>query len=122
MDVNLLRQKLKFIQDMGMQTSLDDFGTGYSSINLLFDLPVNQIKIDRSFIQDIDKEEPKKVMLKAIVDCARILGAHVCVEGLETREMVDYVCDNFDITSMQGYYYSKPIMLEDFLDNMHKWM
>ena len=122
LDVNLLRQKLKFIQDMGMQTSLDDFGTGYSSINLLFDLPVNQIKIDRSFIQDIDKEEPKKVMLKAIVDCARILGAHVCVEGLETREMVDYVCDNFDITSMQGYYYSKPIMLEDFLDNMHMWM
>ncbi len=122
LDKKLLCRKLEYIQKLGMQTSLDDFGTGYSAINLLFDVPTNQIKIDRSFILNIQNEEPKKIMLKAIVDCARVLGAHVCVEGIETKELADYMKENFNITSLQGYYYSRPIPLSDFKENMHKWM
>ncbi len=122
LDKKLLRRRLEYIQSLGMQTSLDDFGTGYSAINLLFDVPTNQIKIDRSFIMNIQNEEPKRIMLKAIVDCARVLGAHVCVEGIETGELADYVKENFNITSLQGFYYSRPIQLEEFKKNMHKWM
>ncbi len=122
LDKKLLRRRLEYIQNLGMQTSLDDFGTGYSAINLLFDVPTNQIKIDRSFIMNIQNEEPKRIMLKAIVDCARVLGAHVCVEGIETEELANYVKDNFNITSLQGFYYSRPIRLDEFKKNMHKWM
>ncbi len=122
LDKKLLRRRLEYIQSLGMQTSLDDFGTGYSAINLLFDVPTNQIKIDRSFIMNIQNEEPKRIMLKAIVDCARVLGAHVCVEGIETEELANYVKENFNITSLQGFYYSRPIQLKEFKKNMHKWM
>jgi len=122
LDKKLLRRRLEYIQSLGMQTSLDDFGTGYSAINLLFDVPTNQIKIDRSFIMNIQNEEPKRIMLKAIVDCARVLGAHVCVEGIETEELANYVKENFNITSLQGFYYSRPIQLEEFKKSMHKWM
>ncbi|MCR4922902.1 MAG: EAL domain-containing protein [Lachnospiraceae bacterium] len=122
LDEKLLIRRMNFIQKLGIQTSLDDFGTGYSAINLLFDLPTDQIKIDRAFINNIENEEPKRIMLKAIIDCARIIGAHVCVEGIETAEMADYICDNFNITSLQGYYYSKPIALDKFMENMNKWM
>ncbi len=122
LDEKLLIKKMKYIQSLGIQTSLDDFGTGYSAINLLFDLPTNQIKIDRFFISNIQNEESKCIMLKAIIDCARKNGAHVCVEGIETKEMADYMCSNFNITSLQGYYYSKPIKLQDFIENMPKWM
>ncbi len=121
LDEKLLIKRMEFIQSLGIQTSLDDFGTGYSAINLLFDLPANQIKIDRFFIMNIQNEEPKCIMLKAIIDCARKIGAHVCVEGIETKEMADYICNNFNITSLQGYYYSKPVTLDIFLKNMHKW-
>ena len=58
-------------------------------------------------------------MLKAIVDCARDLGAHVCVEGIENKEMADYVSNHFNITSLQGYYYSKPVPLEDFMKKLN---
>ncbi len=122
LDKNLLRRRLEFIQSLGMRTSLDDFGTGYAAINLLFELPTNQIKIDRTFIKNIENEEPKRIMLKAIIDCARILGAHVCVEGIETKEIADYIINNFNITSLQGFYYSKPVTLQVFKENMHKWM
>ncbi len=122
LDEKLLIKKMYYIQSLGIQTSLDDFGTGYSAINLLFDLPSNQIKIDRFFIQNIQNEESKSIMLKAIIDCARKNGAHVCVEGIETKEMADYIMNNFNITSLQGFYYSRPVRLEVFLENMHKWM
>lgn len=122
LDEKLLIKKMYYIQSLGIQTSLDDFGTGYSAINLLFDLPSNQIKIDRFFIQNIQNEESKSIMLKAIIDCARKNGAHVCVEGIETKEMADYIMNTFNITSLQGFYYSRPVRLEVFLENMHKWM
>ncbi len=122
LDEKLLIKKMYYIQSLGIQTSLDDFGTGYSAINLLFDLPSNQIKIDRFFIQNIQNEESKSIMLKAIIDCARKNGAHVCVEGIETKEMADYIMNTFNITSLQGFYYSRPVRLDVFLENMHKWM
>lgn len=122
LDEKLLIKKMYYIQSLGIQTSLDDFGTGYSAINLLFDLPSNQIKIDRFFIQNIQNEESKSIMLKAIIDCARKNGAHICVEGIETKEMADYIMNTFNITSLQGFYYSRPVRLEVFLENMHKWM
>ncbi|MCR4902984.1 MAG: EAL domain-containing protein [Butyrivibrio sp.] len=122
LDKNLLIHRMEFIKSLGIQTSLDDFGTGYSAINLLFELPTNQIKIDKEFIKNIETEKPKQIMLKAITDCARILNAHVCIEGIESKEMADYICSNYNITSLQGYYFSKPVEIETFMDNIGKWL
>ncbi|MCR5666203.1 MAG: EAL domain-containing protein [Eubacterium sp.] len=122
LDEKLLISRMRFIQSLGIHTSLDDFGTGYSAINLLFNLPADQIKIDRFFINNIQTEKPRRIMLKAIIDCSREIGARVCVEGIENKEMADYICSNYNITGLQGFYYSKPITIENFLTKMRDWI
>lgn len=115
-DMNLLRNDMIFFKSSGMQTALDDFGTGYSALNLLTELPVDQVKIDRSFVINIEKDIPKQCLLRAITTCARELGKKVCVEGVETERMRDYLKNNFSVSYFQGYLYSKPIVFEEFLD------
>ncbi|MCR4903809.1 MAG: EAL domain-containing protein, partial [Butyrivibrio sp.] len=122
LDKKLLKKRMEYIEKLGIQTAIDDFGTGYSAINLLFDLPTNQVKIDKTFIDNIENEEPKRILLKAITDCARCIGAHVCVEGIENKEIADFISSNFNVTSLQGYYYSKPIPLDEFKEKMQKWI
>jgi len=114
LDIEMLRNDMIFFKSTGMQTALDDFGTGYSALNLLAELPVDQIKIDRSFITNIETDIPKQSLLRAITSCARELGKHVCVEGIETEGMKDYIKMRFPVTSFQGYYYSRPIPIEEF--------
>ncbi len=115
-DMNLLRNDMIFFKSSGMQTALDDFGTGYSALNLLTELPVDQVKIDRSFVINIENDIPKQCLLRAITTCARELGKVVCVEGVETVEMRDYLKNNFYVSYFQGYLYSKPIEIDDFMD------
>ena len=118
MDVDSLRNDMIYFKSSGMQTALDDFGTGYSALRLLISLPVDQIKIDKSFIDDIEEDFPRQCLLEAITNCASKLNINCCVEGIETERMKDYLKKNFKITSFQGYYYSKPIEIDDFI----KWM
>ena len=115
-DMNLLRNDMIFFKSSGMQTALDDFGTGYSALNLLTELPVDQVKIDRSFVINIENDIPKQCLLRAITTCAMELGKKVCVEGVETEKMRDYLKNNFPVSFFQGYLYSKPIIFDEFLD------
>ncbi len=117
-DMNLLRNDMIFFKSSGMQTALDDFGTGYSALNLLTELPVDQVKIDRSFVINIENDIPKQCLLRAVTNCAKELGKMVCVEGVETKEMRDYLKNNFTVSYFQGYLYSRPIEIDDFID----WM
>ena len=110
-----------FFKSSGMQTALDDFGTGYSALGLLVSLPVDQIKIDKSFIDNIQEDFPKQCLLEAITNCASRLNINCCVEGIETEEIKEYLRENFKITSMQGYYYSKPIEIDDFIEWMKEY-
>ncbi|MCR4924449.1 MAG: EAL domain-containing protein [Lachnospiraceae bacterium] len=118
LDQDMLRNDMIFFKTLGLQTALDDFGTGYSALNLLADLPVDQIKIDRSYVYDIETNTSKQSLMRAITNCAKELNKTVCVEGIETKEMAEYLRDHFFVTAFQGYYYSKPVEFEDFL----KWM
>ncbi len=120
-DVDSLRNDMIYFKSSGMQTALDDFGTGYSAIGLLVSLPVDQIKIDKSFIDNIEEDFPKQCLLEAITNCASKLDINCCVEGIETSEMKEYLRDNFKITSMQGYYYSKPIEIDEFINWMKEY-
>ena len=120
-DINMLRNDMIFFKSSGMHTALDDFGTGYSALNLLAELPVDQVKIDRSFVISIEDDSSKQSLLKAITTCAKELGKNVCVEGIETKEMKDFLNRNFSVSNFQGYYYSKPVQIDDFLIWMNEY-
>ncbi|MCR5640516.1 MAG: EAL domain-containing protein [Lachnospiraceae bacterium] len=114
LDRKVLRERMEFMQSLGIRTSLDDFGTGYSALELMFDLPTNQIKIDRSFITDIATSNSKQIMLKAICECAGEIGASVCVEGVEDIGTIHFIKEHYQVSSMQGFYFSKPLPIAEF--------
>lgn len=94
--------------------SMDDFGSGYSSLNLLKDLPVDILKIDREFFSESIASKSSTWILKKIVEMAEGLGIHVLCEGVETLEQVMLLRD-LGCQYVQGYYYSKPIPIKDFM-------
>ena len=117
LDMELLRNIIVALRAGGVHIALDDFGTGFSSIGLVKNLPFDTIKIDRSFVQQIEEDEKEKQLLTSIKEMAGIYGAKVCVEGIETSGMRDIIKD-FSIHSFQGYFYSKPIMIEELLSKL----
>lgn len=115
LDMELLRNVIVTLRAGGVHIALDDFGTGFSSVGLVKNLPFDTIKIDRSFVQQIEQDDKEKSLLIYFTDMAGIYGADVCVEGIETSGMRDIIRD-YGIHSFQGYYYSKPITIEELLD------
>ena len=101
------------LNEIGIQFSLDDFGTGYSSLQYLKRLPLDQIKIDRSFIRDINTDDNDKAIVHTIVAMARSLNINVIAEGVETEEqrqlLLDRGCNHY-----QGYLFGKPVPIERF--------
>ncbi len=105
-------KKLNQINCLGIGISIDDFGTGYSSLSLLKRLPINRLKIDRSFIKDISKDEEDMAIVKAIIALAGSLKLDLIAEGVETSEQRSFLIDNGCI-NIQGHYYSRPIPVEE---------
>ena len=104
---------LKKLDETGFKLSIDDFGTGYSSLSYLKKLPVKTIKIDRSFVLDIDKDEDDRSIVAAIIAMARSLGKDVIAEGSETQGHIDAL-KFLHCNKIQGYYFSKPLKINDF--------
>lgn len=113
MDSNLSNQILKELSEFGIQLSLDDFGTGYSSLSYLKMLPINQLKIDRSFIKDLTNNPNDKAIVATIVSMAKHLQMDVIAEGIEEKEQLDILKEN-NCFNIQGYYYSKPLPANEF--------
>jgi diguanylate cyclase (GGDEF)-like protein len=99
---------LTLIKDLGVRFTIDDFGTGYSSLAHLRKLPVSGIKIDKSFVQNIEGDRDNTVIVRSIIDLGHNLGLKVTAEGVETREAKDMLV-GFKCDEAQGYYYSHPI-------------
>lgn len=114
LDMELLRNVIVKLRAGGIRVALDDFGTGYSSVGLVKDLPFDTIKIDRSFVREIEQDEREKRLLNNFTDMAGTFGTNVCVEGIETARMRDII-KNYGVHSFQGYYYSKPIFIDELL-------
>lgn len=100
--------QLHEMKQIGVQISIDDFGTGYSSLSYLKRFPVNTLKIDRSFIQDIPHDVNDVEITGAIIAMAKKLGLEVIAEGAETKEQIDFLQLN-ECYLVQGYFYSKPL-------------
>jgi diguanylate cyclase (GGDEF)-like protein/PAS domain S-box-containing protein len=106
---------LRQLRAMGVVISIDDFGTGYSSLNYLKRFPVDKLKIDRSFVADIGLHPDNAAVVKSIVNLGHSLGTRVNVEGVETREQLDFLITH-EVDEGQGYYFSRPLPPEAFAD------
>jgi EAL domain-containing protein (putative c-di-GMP-specific phosphodiesterase class I) len=116
-DLEATSKKLFALREMGVSVSIDDFGTGYSSLKYLQRLPIDCLKIDRSFVLEIDHEFGSRSLVRTIILLARELGLKVVAEGVETNAQFDIVraleCDR-----VQGYLFARPVSalnLEPFL-------
>lgn len=109
--VNTVMQSLR---TMGMKISLDDFGTGYSALSYLFQLPIDQLKIDKSFVDALEQDGRAQSIMSHIIALAHDLGFEVVVEGVETQEQSEWVsAANADL--IQGFLYYKPLPYKEFI-------
>jgi len=104
---------LPMVREVGARVSIDDFGVGYSSLAALADITADELKVDRSFITDIHKRPRSQSILKAIESLAHALGMSIIVEGVETAEELVYLQAATRIRLAQGYYFSKPLFLNE---------
>ncbi|RUT30690.1 bifunctional diguanylate cyclase/phosphodiesterase [Paenibacillus zeisoli] len=102
---------LRLLRLIGVKLSIDDFGTGYSSLSILKHLPIDKIKIDKSFVDDIIYHSNQGAMVKTIIDMGLNLNFKVIAEGIEKKEQVNFLIDNACQIG-QGYYYSPPLSVE----------
>lgn len=109
--------KLQSLRALGVGIAIDDFGTGYSSLHTLRELPVNKLKIDRSFIQDLETSADRQAIVTTILSLAQTLQLKVTAEGIETSGQLDFLvahaCD-----TVQGYYFGKPAKVDDIRDHL----
>ncbi len=116
----LIVDTLTAISEQNITITIDDFGTGYSALSYLKNLPINVVKIDKSFIQDVMEQEQDAILVKTIILMAHGLNMSVVAEGIETKQQLTfYQVEQGDL--VQGYYFSKPLTADDFVDVLNKW-
>lgn len=111
MPIDMIRQEVEFFQSYGIRMAMDDYGTGSASSGIVLHAPMDEIKLDMSFIRGITNDTKKQAMVRSIVDFANSCGMSTCLEGVETEELQDYL-RNYQATLFQGYYYSKPVEIK----------
>ena len=104
----------------GFKLSIDDFGTGYAMMQQLKVIPATELKIDRSFILDMDKNERDRVIVQKTIEMGHELGMHIIAEGVETKNQLDFLhrkgCD-----SAQGYFFSRPLPANEMVTWLHDY-
>ncbi|WKA59198.1 EAL domain-containing protein [Planococcus shenhongbingii] len=105
-------EKMKQLKKLGVKIAIDDFGTGYSSLGYLKNFPIDALKIDRSFVQDIEHDSDNAAITDTIITLAQNLKLNVIAEGVETQEQLDFLMSK-DCYIMQGFFFSRPIEAKD---------
>lgn len=103
---------LKGLHDMGLHVAMDDFGTGYSSLSYLKKFPIDTIKIDRSFVNDIATDTDDAEIIKTIITMGQTLNRKIVAEGVETQEQLDILSDYW-CDEIQGYFFARPLPAEE---------
>ncbi len=114
---------LSDIRGIGVGLSLDDFGTGYSSLSYLKRFPIDELKIDRAFVMDLDGSSEDAAIVQAVITMAHSLNLNVIAEGVETQSQLE-ILRSMGADAIQGYLISRPVPAEDFeelLTNQHNW-
>ena len=114
-DLQYLIPVLNQIRGLGVKISLDDFGTGYSSLSLLKQLPIDELKIDKSFIDSITTSDEDRLMVLNIIDIAQNLGIQVVAEGIEGKEQSRMLIE-LGCNLQQGYYFCQPVKFEQLIE------
>ncbi|EAR62343.1 EAL domain-containing protein [Neptuniibacter caesariensis] len=109
-----MAHELSSLKALGVGIAIDDFGTGYSSLSYLKQLPINKLKVDRSFVSDLQDDENDLAITRAIVAMGQSMNLNVIAEGIETQEQIDLLL-KLECFEGQGYFYSKPLPEEQFL-------
>ena len=110
--IDIVRESIKKIHEMGFLCSLDDFGSGFSSLGLLKEFDVDTIKLDRQFFTDISSQKARDV-IRCIISLTKKLGVLTVAEGIETNEQLDFLHGE-DCDIIQGYIYSRPLPVTEF--------
>lgn len=113
-DIDFARQLLDALRAIGIQTSMDDFGTGYSSLGYLKKFPFHTLKIDQSFVRDLQYNSKDLAIIEAIMVLARGFNLRVIAEGVETKEQLQLL-QGFNCETIQGYLFSKPLPVTDLV-------
>lgn len=108
MPLEVIKREVEFFQGCGIRMAMDDYGTGSASSGIVLCAPMDEIKLDMSFIRGITEDVKKQAMVKSIVDFANSCGMSTCLEGVETEELQNYL-RLYQATWFQGYFYSKPV-------------
>ena len=120
-DQKQLSSAVEILKHLGFNIVMDDFGIGYSSLNVLKDMPIDIVKVDMSFINDVEKSKKADIIMKNMVRMAKELGISVVVEGVETRSQLEYL-KSIDCFQIQGFLYSRPVPEADFRESVVKKM
>lgn len=112
--------KMAALKEIGVRFSMDDFGTGYSSLQYIKRLPINQLKIDQSFVRDILTDQGDAMMVQTIVGMARNFGYEVIAEGVEQQAQLSPLI-NLGCNTFQGYLFSRPVALDEFEKLIGGW-
>ena len=108
--------KMHQIKAMGVSLAIDDFGTGYSSLSALKNLPLNELKIDRSFVKDFTKNPIDLTIVQTILQMGKNLNLRIVAEGVETEAQMAYL-SNYGCNMFQGYFFARPCSIEKFENN-----
>jgi EAL domain-containing protein (putative c-di-GMP-specific phosphodiesterase class I) len=96
------------LREMGVQIAIDDFGTGHSSLNYLRSFPIDSVKIDQEFVQEIETSAADRAIIAAVIGMARGLGLRVIAEGVETEQQLDFLREQ-GCEEVQGFFFSEPV-------------
>ena len=118
-DIDEVISRMRELKAIGVGFSLDDFGTGYSSLSYLKRLPLDEVKIDQSFVRDITRDPNDAAIVRAILAMSLTLGLHVVAEGVETPEQHSFLSDN-GCPAYQGYLLGRPLPIEEWADLLEK--
>ena len=113
-DIEAAIEKMQKLKSAGVSFSIDDFGTGYSSLAYLKRLPVDILKIDKSFVLDIDKDESNAVIVETVIAMAKHMQIDIVAEGVENEQILNYLKDR-GCTRFQGYFFARPMPLNSLL-------
>ncbi len=112
-DMERMKDILNKIKSLGVKIALDDFGTGYSSLNHIREIPLDVIKVDRSFVKDITEDPYSQSFIKMIAELGQSIGVSICIEGVEADEQYR-ILQGMKVKYIQGYYFDRPMRREQF--------